>query len=138
MSKKLTAPEAASALKISLTMLYIHIKSGRLKAEKNGKRWVITQDQIDDFIRNKYIHLKAGDLLLGGDKMSITQACYEGNLSYQSIYYHLRRGRVPHEVVEGRYVITRDTLNKLTKGKIHGVPVRTNQRTRRSPRKSSR
>lgn len=45
-----TAEDVAGMLKIPLTSVWYHIRNGKLKAIRIGKKYRISQAQIDDFI----------------------------------------------------------------------------------------
>lgn len=51
MEKLYTIPEAAQELKCSVTTIRRRIKSGELKACRNGKLYLITQSQLDSFLQ---------------------------------------------------------------------------------------
>ena len=53
MEKIYTLEELAQILTVTRRTLYNYIKSGKLKALKVGKRWRVTQKQLDDFLQCK-------------------------------------------------------------------------------------
>jgi len=50
MEKLYTIPEAAEELRCSVVTIRRRIKSGELKSFRNGKKYLITQSQLDDFL----------------------------------------------------------------------------------------
>lgn len=51
MEKLYTIPEAAEELRCSVVTIRRRIKSGELKSFRNGKIYLITQTQIDEFLK---------------------------------------------------------------------------------------
>lgn len=51
MEKLYTIPEAAEELRCSVVTIRRRIKSGELKSFRNGKKYLITQSQIDEFLK---------------------------------------------------------------------------------------
>ena len=52
--KLYTLQELADALRLNRQTIYNNIKRGRIKAQKYGREYRITQDQFDDLIKNGY------------------------------------------------------------------------------------
>ncbi|MBN1448772.1 MAG: helix-turn-helix domain-containing protein [Bacteroidetes bacterium] len=51
-AKPLTAKEAADYLDLSISMLYRHVREGRIPAFKpNGKKWYFWTEDLDRWIR---------------------------------------------------------------------------------------
>ncbi len=51
--KVYTLDEIEVLLKVSLRTLYRYIKNGRLKANKIGNKWIVTEQALKDFIEGK-------------------------------------------------------------------------------------
>lgn len=51
--KVYTLNEVEELLKVSLRTLYRYIKDGRLKANKIGNKWIVTEQSLKDFIEGK-------------------------------------------------------------------------------------
>lgn len=45
--------EIEDILQVSIRTLYRYIKSGRLKANKIGNKWIVTEQDLKDFIEGK-------------------------------------------------------------------------------------
>ena len=53
-TKVYTLQEVADVLRVSRQTLYNNIRSGRLKAMKLGRTYRITEEQLQDILRNGY------------------------------------------------------------------------------------
>lgn len=51
--KVYTLDEIETLLKVTRRTLYRYIKEGKLKANKIGKKWIITEQSLKDFIEGK-------------------------------------------------------------------------------------
>lgn len=51
--KVYTLNEVKKLLKVSLRTLYRYIKDGKLKSTKIGNKWIVTEENLKDFINGK-------------------------------------------------------------------------------------
>lgn len=51
--KVYTIQEISDLLKVTIRTLYTYIKNGRLKANKIGGKWIVTEQDLKDFIEGK-------------------------------------------------------------------------------------
>lgn len=64
--KTLTLEEAAALLKLHPEELRRRAKAGRIPAAKIGKRWVLVEEDLVNYIRNQYAHQRQA--LLGAQQ----------------------------------------------------------------------
>lgn len=50
--KVFTLDDIAELLKVNKKILYNHIKDGKLKGSKVADKWVVTEEQFKDYIKN--------------------------------------------------------------------------------------
>lgn len=101
-----TITEAAEYLSMTRQAIFLAIRQKRLKAEKNGKLWFMTKEDIIDYLNAKYVRpnrCKAGEV-------TIREASELLCLDTQRIYYLVYCNAVKWEKRNGMIFIQRKSL----------------------------
>jgi len=87
--------EAARINGVTRQAIYVAIKQKKLKAYKDGARWIIELNDLEEYRRNKYSRAKStyeGDLLFNNEEgfYSVNQVAKMLGVPAQKIYYATR------------------------------------------------
>lgn len=107
--------EAAKINNVTRQAIYVAIKQGKLKAQKNFARWVIDLEDLADYRRQKYSRSKStfeGELLYDNDKgfYSVNQVAKILNVPAQKVYYATRIGLLKASRKGSAWVIHTDNV----------------------------
>lgn len=95
--KVVSITEAAKINNVTRQAIYVAIKQKKLKASKDGTRWTIDLEDLENYRKQKYSRTKSmfnGELLFDNHKgfYSINQVAKMLNVPAQKIYYATRVG----------------------------------------------
>ncbi len=121
--------EASKHAKVSRQAIFYAIQKGRLKAEKKGKRWTISQQDLNNYRANKYNYddKKVNNVhLFDAEKgfFSIQQVAkvigdaLRGPYPRGRIYYLIRRNQLDAEKVGKSWVITKKNAVALMESEL--------------------
>lgn len=96
---QLSINEAANFENISRQAIYVAIREGRINAQKNGGRWIISWDNLHEYRRHRYDRTKSkfnNQLIFDKEKglYSATEAAYLLDRPVQHVYYACRDGKI--------------------------------------------
>ncbi len=114
-----TLPEAAIYAHVDRNTLYIAMRSGQLKASKQGHYWRIKKSDLEQYRKSKYDPAKRklnGELIFNIDKGSYSAhyvaavIAEDLGISYdvQKIYYLIRVGKIKAKRMGRLWVIDRE------------------------------
>lgn len=95
--KELTIAEAAQHYQITRQAIYVAIKQGKLKAQKQQAHWTVDVHEIERYRQNRYsreFSRKDGQLLFNKEEgiYSVQQTAQMLQVPVQTIYYAARSG----------------------------------------------
>jgi hypothetical protein len=107
---KFTLTEAAKKYGYSYAALRAAIKNGKLNCKKKGGRYIVTPQDIQDYITIRYDRSRSrfqGQPLYDEKKgtYTITAAHRKFGIKQQAIYYAISKGRLPFERKGISYII---------------------------------
>jgi excisionase family DNA binding protein len=123
-AKVVSITEAARINNVTRQAVYVAIKQKKLKARKDGTRWLIHLDDLEEYRLNKYSRTKSiyeGELLFDNRKgfYSVNQAARYLNVPAQKIYYATRVGLLKSHRKGSAWVIHVDDLKKYQTTYLH-------------------
>ena len=119
MNEELTITDAARIMGISRQALYVAIKNMRLKADKKGCQWFITEEQLSEYRNSRYSRKSSrklnGDLLYDPEKneFSIGQVAKMAEVPTQRIYYLVRTNQLKSTRVGAAHVIHLEDISSI-------------------------
>lgn len=115
--KVVSITEAAKINNVTRQAIYVAIKQGKLKAQKEASRWTISLDDLNEYRDNKYSRAKStfeGELLFdnGRGYFSVNQAAKMLNVPAQKVYYATRIGQLKAHRKGAAWVIHIDDIKQ--------------------------
>ena len=113
----LTITEAARINGVTRQAIYVAIKQGKLKAQKEFNRWTIRLEDLEEYRRTKYSRSKSmhnGELIFDHNKgyYSVNQAAKVLKVPAQKIYYATRIGLLKATRKGAAWVIHMDDIKE--------------------------
>lgn len=117
MYRWLTTDEVAAEKGITRQAVILAIKSGRLRAKKKGRSWMIFSGDLYTYWENKYSRTLSrhnGKLIFDKSKnlMSVDEASVFLGICKQKVYYAIRTGRLKGGRTGPNYVIRKKDLER--------------------------
>lgn len=105
-----TTVEIAEKYGVTRQAVILAIKSGRLKATREGRFWKVFSADLYEYYNNKYsrkLSVFDGELIFNKAKglMSVDEAAESLGIPKQNIYYAIRSGKLKGERVGPCYTI---------------------------------
>lgn len=115
--KVVSITEAAKINNVTRQAIYVAIKQGKLKAQKEASRWTIRLEDLNEYRENKYSRAKStfeGELLFDNNKgyYSVNQTAKILNVPAQKIYYATRIGQLKAHRKGAAWVIHTDDIKQ--------------------------
>lgn len=117
--KSLTIEEAVKEMHISVEAIYQAIKKNRLKAVKGGKRWYLTEKDIEDYQLSKFnrdlqpiFSIEEGRYSTGQAAKILTDLI-KRPFSADCVRDKFRRGEIKAEKKGSAWVVTLEELEKF-------------------------
>ena len=106
----LTIKDCAKLKKVTIHAIRSAVRSNKLKAEKNGRRWLIKIKDLFDYEQNKFnrdLSIYDGKLRFDFNEgeLSLRKCCKIYNLNEQQIYYAVRKNKIPAKKKGGTWVL---------------------------------
>lgn len=98
--------EIGNKLNLTRQSIYLAIRSGKLKALKTKKKWILTKKDIDNYFNSKYVRknkCREGEI-------SVSQASKLLNVRLGKIYYLLYRNKFEYEKRGGAIFIKHKSI----------------------------
>lgn len=113
--KYVSITEAATINNVTRQAIYIAIKLGKLKAQKEETRWTIHVDDLEDYRNQKYSRSRStynGELIFDNKRgyFSVNQVAKMLGVPAQKIYYATRSGYMKADRKGAAWVIHADDI----------------------------
>lgn len=125
--KIVSITEAAKINNVTRQAIYVAIKQGKLKARKDGTRWLISVEDLAKYRDEKYSRTKStfdGELLFDNKKgfFSVNQVAKMCGVPAQKIYYATRVGLLKATRKGAAWVIHANDLREYQESYLNRKP----------------
>ncbi len=114
----LNTTQAAEILCITRQAVFAAIKLKKLKGTKEHSRWSISEEDLDEYKRNKYnrdysVYNDAPLYDQSKGEFSVKKASEECRLKKNQVYYFIRKGCLRSHKKRAAWIIDADGINDL-------------------------
>ena len=110
--------ECAEKNFISRQSIFRAISMNRMKAKKRDNVWHITQNDFDEYIKNRHSRKFStynGKLIYSDELLSAPTVAKMFDVDLNRIYFMLKKNAIPHKRVRTAYLIKKDDAMKAKK-----------------------
>jgi excisionase family DNA binding protein len=121
--KLVSISEAAKLNKVTRQAIYVAIKSNKLKARKEIRRWLIDLKDLEEYKRLKYSRTRSmfnGELLFDHNKgfYSVAEVSKLLNIPAQKVYYAARSGYLKSSRRGAAWVIHEESIQNYRENHV--------------------
>lgn len=127
--KPISIAEAAKKYQITRQAVYVAIKNGKLKAEKIHSRWVITEENLEEYREKRYSREHSvfdGEPLFNNDEgyFSVNQTAEMLGIPAQKVYYATRAGLLKGTRKGAAWIFHKEQIDTYKKEYLDRIPPR--------------
>ena|SRR3974390_1024963 len=114
MNEDLSVSDASEIIRITKQAVRFAIKAKRLKANICNNQWKIKQDDMLDYLQNRWkIRRNNGIPIFGENEFSINEVAKRSSVPIQRIYYLIRKKFISPKRIKSAYIFDTNEMDRI-------------------------